>query len=439
MNYRRECKTFLGEHLRLLINPYVFRLSSGEMKIMRPPSLAVFTVTIILAGALTAQAGETSDADNFPLEPFNTNGNLSDITPQVSQSIVTIEQLEEQLFFQKTTTNSLPKTDLTSPPVVPETGQIKREDETPTLTPTPTNRTEFSNANTLNPETIQEQTLNLDRLVADAATNTSCLEQSTENIDLAGESTSYQLAQAGTPSRCRRPQPVAPLVIPEPFEEFGASPALSIYIPVGYGADRNTLFLNGSYQATVRDDDGSVGTGGVGIGVGNADKAVGVELSYALETTDDNFGDGGFNAKLHRRFAQDLSAALGWNGFLNITNNDFEQSKYGVITKIFRTQESLDQAFSRIAVTVGVGDGQFRSNGAVDDGVNNINVFGNIALRVARPISFIAEWTGQDLGLGLSIAPFRNIPFVITPAVRDVAGAGDEARFVIGAGTALRF
>lgn len=435
MNYRREFKTFLGEHLRLFINLYGFRLSSGETKIMRPPSLAVFTVTVILAGGLTAQAGETPDADNFPLEPFNTDGNLSDITPQVSQSVITIKQLEEQLFSQKNTTNSLPKTHLTSPPVVPETGEINREDETLT----PTNRTEFSNAKTLNPETIQEQTLNLDRLVADAATNTSCLEQSTENIDLAEESTSDQLAQAGTPRRCRRPQPVAPLVIPEPFEEFGASPALSIYIPVGYGADRNTLFLNGSYQATVRDDDGSVGTGGVGIGVGNADKAVGVELSYALETTDDNFGDGGFNAKLHRRFAQDLSAALGWNGFLNITRNDFEQSKYGVITKIFRTQESLDQAFSRIAVTVGVGDGQFRSNGAVDDGVNNINVFGNIALRVARPISFIAEWTGQDLGLGLSIAPFRNIPFVITPAVRDVAGAGDEARFVIGAGTALRF
>jgi hypothetical protein len=166
---------------------------------------------------------------------------------------------------------------------------------------------------------------------------------------------------------------------------------------------------------------------------------VGVELSYALETTDDSFGEGGFNAKLHRRLGQDLSGALGWNGILNIGRNDFEQSKYGVITKIFRTQESLNSAFSRVAFTVGVGDGQFRSNGAVDDGDNNINVFGNVAVRVVRPVSFIAEWTGQDLALGLSIAPFRNFPFVITPAVRDLAGAGDGARFVLGAGTALRF
>jgi hypothetical protein len=214
---------------------------------------------------------------------------------------------------------------------------------------------------------------------------------------------------------------------------------LSIYIPVGYGADNNTVFLTGSYQASVRRDEGSVGAGGIGIGLGDAQKAVGLELSYAFETTDDPFGQGGFNAKLHRRLGQDLSAAVGWNGFLNIGRNDFEQSKYGVITKVFRTQESLNSPFSRVAFTVGVGDGQFRSNGAVDAGDNNVNVFGNVAIRVARPVSFIAEWTGQDLGLGLSIAPFRNFPLVITPAVRDIVGGGDEPRFVIGAGTAIRF
>ena len=124
---------------------------------------------------------------------------------------------------------------------------------------------------------------------------------------------------------------------------------------------------------------------------------------------------------------------------MNIGRNDFEQSKYGVITKVFRTQDSLNKPFSRVSFTVGVGDGQFRSNGAVKVGDNNVNVFGNVAVRVARPVSFIAEWTGQDLGLGLSIAPFKNIPFVITPAVRDVVGGGDAPRFVLGAGTAFRF
>jgi hypothetical protein len=325
----------------------------------------------------------------------------------------------------------------------------------------------FRNGETVNEAAVNERTvgrggaftstaeaLRPDRAIANSSTaqasqlmatepkaGKTCASQSIKNVKSLEDSATYQVAQeVSTPAteRCPSPEPVAPLALPAPIEEFEASPALSIYIPVGYGADRNTAFISGTYQPNVREDSGSVGAAGIGIGLGNADKAVGVELSYAL-ATNDSFGEGGFNGKLHRRFGGDVSAALGWNGFLNIGHNDFEQSKYGVVTKVFRTRESLNDAFSRVAFTVGVGDGQFRSNGAVDAGENNINVFGNLAVRVVRPVSLIAEWTGQDLALGLSIAPFKNFPFVITPALRDVAGAGDGSRFVLGVGTALKF
>jgi len=95
--------------------------------------------------------------------------------------------------------------------------------------------------------------------------------------------------------------------------------------------------------------------------------------------------------------------------------------------------------FSRVAVTAGIGNGQFRSEDAVAKGENNINVFGNVAVRVAEPVSLIAEWSGQDLGVGLSVAPFKNIPLVITPAVRDIIGAGNGPRFVLGSGFAFKF
>jgi hypothetical protein len=70
---------------------------------------------------------------------------------------------------------------------------------------------------------------------------------------------------------------------------------------------------------------------------------------------------------------------------------------------------------------------------------SGINVFGSVGVRVARPVSAILEWTGQDLAAGVSIAPFDNFPLVITPAVRDITGAGDGARFILGAGVALNF
>lgn len=410
---------------------------------MRFPTVAVCTVTVLLAGGMTAQANDSLNSQGSVPEPVIPEG--GSITPTIVSSkgikamampaagIAPPESLPEQpLLPQSSAINSQLQASALSkkPQVVAEVSKAL---------PETSNKAEALRSNQLVSQSAPATAAS--QLVADAASanRAPCDSPKVENPNALG-ATPYQLAQATTTSsRCPRPQPITPLVVPEAMPEFESSPALSIYIPVAYGADRNTVFLSGSYQNSVRRDEGSVGAAGIGIGLGDARKAVGVELSYALETTDDSFGEGGFNAKVHRQLGQDLAGAVGWNGFLNLGRNDFEQSKYGVLTKVFRTQESLNSPFSRVAVTVGVGDGQFRSNGAVQAGDNNINAFGNVAIRVVRPVSFIAEWTGQDLALGLSIAPFRNFPFVITPAVRDIAGGGDGARFVLGAGTAIRF
>ncbi|NEQ23965.1 MAG: hypothetical protein F6K28_33515 [Microcoleus sp. SIO2G3] len=223
--------------------------------------------------------------------------------------------------------------------------------------------------------------------------------------------------------------------------DFRASPALSIVIPTAFGADNNTGFISATYQNRTRYSDVDDGALGVGIGLGDAREAVGVELSYAVASFGSNrdFGSGGFNVKVHRQLPNDFAVAAGWNGFLNIgDDNDFEDSIYGVVSKVIRTRDNINLPFSRVAITAGVGTGQFQPEEDVADG-DGINVFGNIAVRVAEPVSVIAEWSGQDLGVGVSIAPFKNIPLVITPAVRDITGAGDGARFVLGTGFAFKF
>jgi hypothetical protein len=153
---------------------------------------------------------------------------------------------------------------------------------------------------------------------------------------------------------------------------------------------------------------------------------------------------------LHRRIAEDLAVAIGWNQFADIYINakvpfDYpKNSYYAVVTKVFKTREFINEPFSRVAVTAGIGSGQFLPfdtiNQAVIRGENptGLNVFGSVGVRVFEPVSAIVEWTGQDLGVGLSIVPFKNLPFVITPAFRDITGAGDGARFIMGAGVSLR-
>jgi len=226
-------------------------------------------------------------------------------------------------------------------------------------------------------------------------------------------------------------------------EKEARSPGLTIAIPSAFGADNNTLYAAASFQDRVRGSDSNDGSLGLGIGLGDATESVGVELSYTLASFGNNtrdFGSGAFNVKVHRRLSEDFAIAAGVNGLVNLgDDNGFQNSFYGVATNIFRTKEDIDRPFSRIAVTAGLGNGQFRTEEALSDDEDGINVFGNVAFRVARPVSIIAEWSGQDLGVGLSIVPFENIPLVITPALRDLAGGGDKPRFVLGGGFVYRF
>jgi hypothetical protein len=223
------------------------------------------------------------------------------------------------------------------------------------------------------------------------------------------------------------------------FTPSRGSPALSIANPYGFGADRG-FYSSLSYQTDTRfgnESDGDA-TMGFGAGFGDAKKAVGAEFSYTLASFGNNrdFGTGGFNAKLHRQIGEGWGVAAGWNSFLSIGDgNDLNDSLYLVTTKIFKTRENLNSPFSRVAGTVGVGNGQFRTQDALENGDGGFNVFGGLAFRVAQPVSFLTEWTGQDLAMGLSVSPFRTVPLTVNLGVRDLAGAGDGARFVAGIGT----
>lgn len=221
------------------------------------------------------------------------------------------------------------------------------------------------------------------------------------------------------------------------------SPSLTIANPSGFGSDRGQFFSGFSYQTDTRygsgenesQDDGSFG---FGYAFGNARKAVGAEISYTMASfgSSRDFGTGGFNAKVHRQFPGNWGVAAGWNGFLNLgDDNDFEDSLYLTTTKIFKTREKLNSAFSRMAVTVGVGNGQFRTEDAIEDGDEGFNVFGSLAFRIATPVSGIVEWTGQDLAIGTSVSPFKRVPVTFNISVRDLAGAGDEPRVILGVGT----
>ena len=227
------------------------------------------------------------------------------------------------------------------------------------------------------------------------------------------------------------------------FTPSRGAPSLTVANPYGFGADRgfysSLSYLTDTRYGSEESNDGDASMA-FGFGLGNAQKAVGAELSYTLASFGNNrdFGTGGFNLKLHRKIADGWGVAAGWNSFISVgDDNDLNDSLYLATTKIFRTRENINSPFSRIGATIGVGNGQFRSEDDIFDDNETFNVFGSLAFRVAEPVSFITEWTGQDLAMGISASPFRTVPLTINLSARDIAGAGDGTRFVFGIGSAL--
>jgi hypothetical protein len=287
-----------------------------------------------------------------------------------------------------------------------------------------------------------------DLRIISAALAKSIIETSTSAQSLAQES----LAQGGTkprlntePSR-QDEQPFQPQNLPlesvQPNTRKAASaPGISILTPSAYGQSWGSASIGVGLQSRTRFTEKADGVVGIGLGLGNSQKTVGLDIGLTfVDLIGNTAQDGTVSLKLHRRLPEDFAVAVGVKNLIRFGATDSGTGYYGVVTKRVSLQEDVQQPFSQIFVSAGVGSGQFRSELDINKDRNSVGVFGSVAVRMAEPISAIAEWSGQDLSLGLSIAPFRDVPLVVTPAITDITGnAGDGSRFILGIGYGISF
>lgn len=230
--------------------------------------------------------------------------------------------------------------------------------------------------------------------------------------------------------------PTESLVTPQ---QYITSPNITIITPSGYGKSWGNLSAGLGLQTRTRYTDRADGILGIGFGLGESSKYIGLDIGVTVSDLD-TLEDGTISLKLHRLLPNDLAVAVGVQNAIEWGFNDSGRSFYGVLTKRFNLQESAAQPFSQVYVSAGLGDGQFRSESDIIQNINSVGVFGSIAVRVIEPVTAIAEWTGQDLTVGFSIIPLKNIPFVITPAITDITGtAGDGSRLILGVGYLISF
>ena len=146
----------------------------------------------------------------------------------------------------------------------------------------------------------------------------------------------------------------------------------------------------------------------------------------------------GVDLELHRYLGSGFAIAAGWENAIKRGFQDTDPSHYGVVSKWLQLREDDSAPFSAVMLTFGVGDGRFRSEDDEDNDVSTANVFGSVGVRVLGPASIIADWTGQDLYLGGSVAPLKRWQLVLSSGFADVTGsAGDGARWVVSGGFAF--
>ncbi len=216
------------------------------------------------------------------------------------------------------------------------------------------------------------------------------------------------------------------------------SPGSSSNTPTAYGGSWGSVGVGLSYQERTRYTDESDGSSGLVVSFGDSRSAVGLDVGVGFLDLSD-FGDrGSFSLKVHRQLPQEFAVAVGLENALIWGFSDSDTSVYGVVSKRFRLQENSQDPFSRLNLSVGIGNGRFRSEDDVQNDEGSVGLFGSVAIQVIEPVSVFTEWTGQDLNVGMSVLPFRDLSLVITPTLSDITGtAGDGTRFTLGVGYGL--
>lgn len=246
-----------------------------------------------------------------------------------------------------------------------------------------------------------------------------------------------------------REQLIEKLLVPDPNLENittvteKGTPAIAINVPSGFGATSGQFFAGLGFQGSTTGGNGdSDAAFSFGLGVGQPEETVGLDLTYTSFSTirSTPFDTGGVSAKLHRRLSPTSSVAVGVENFIRYGEFDADISYYGSLTNIFSLRENPTDPFSSLALTVGIGSGRFRQFEDILDDNETVNIFGSLGLKVTPQFSLVGAYTGNTTTLGASVAPFEDIPLVITPAVTDLTGEfSDNPRFVltIGYGTNL--
>ena len=265
---------------------------------------------------------------------------------------------------------------------------------------------------------------------------------------------------------------IAKLSVPGQLPEISGNSGAVNTFPVGglgtptaFGASTGLVFGAGYQNQTRPANTFTTGTPGakgpetfaysVGVGLGDAKNFLGLETVATTYNRPGagSFDNGGISFKLHKLVGENFAIAGGYENAITFGNNsgfnpvnpdggvNGGRTGYGVASFVLNPDPNTG-FFSNTTVSVGAGAGRFRTVGDIRSGRDTINVFGSVGTRLSSNFSLVADWNGQDLGVGLPITvPFGDsASFQVTPALVDLVNSETGgSRFVVSGGLGFQF
>jgi hypothetical protein len=223
-------------------------------------------------------------------------------------------------------------------------------------------------------------------------------------------------------------------------EVVAPGPAGSITTPTAFGVEMGQAFVGVGLQARTRYTHQSDAAAVLGVGLGDR-RVLAVELAATSYSTFSSrggtFGEvGSLSFRVHRLIRKDLGVAVGWENPIHWGDSDAGESKYAVASYVGRNGVESAAPFSATVISMGVGNGRFRTEHQVTEKLERVNFFMSTGVRIHENASWIIDWTGQDLNLAVSLMPLgHRLPVIITPGVADVwHHAGDGPRVIMALG-----
>ena len=201
---------------------------------------------------------------------------------------------------------------------------------------------------------------------------------------------------------------------------FTYIPSSSAGIPSGFGAEWGDFFISATLAGADRLRPEADGSLYMGLGLGDAQSLVGLEIAYNLLSIRDFASNGSFDAKVHREFYSDdtlqVNAAVGVTSAFPYGSNAVgtESSLYGVVSSAYLLQPDHPTNTLTLNTTLGLGGGNFAGEGS------DVGILAGVGLRVHPQFSINTAWSGVGLNVGASIVASPRSPISINLLYGDI-------------------